>query len=127
MVSNSEQKGKFSYLQQITVEVTDVVDGSLFHARVIGKDNAKIDNAMEHFDVGSAEELEKPVLKGTICAARFSLDKKWYRCRVMGTVGKGAVSVQFIDYGNTEVINAVDGGAMPDLRKLPKNLLAFDP
>ena len=81
---------------------------------------------MEHFDVGSAEELEKPVLKGTICAARFSLDKKWYRCRVIGTVGKGAVSVQFIDYGNTEVINAVDG-AMPDLRKLPKNLLAFDP
>lgn len=81
---------------------------------------------MEHFDVGSAEELEKPVLKGTICSARFSLDKKWYRCRVNGTVAKGAVSVQFIDYGNTEIINAVDG-AMPDLRKLPKNLLAFEP
>lgn len=126
LVASSEQKGKYSYLQEITVEVTDVVDASLFHARVIGKDNAKIDIAMEHFNAASAEELEKPILKGTICAARFSVDKKWYRCRVVGTVAKDAISVQFIDYGNTEVIKAVDG-AITDLRKLPKNLLAFEP
>jgi len=122
----SDQKAKYSYLQEITVEVTDVVDASLFHARVIGKDNAKIDIAMEHFNAAQAEELEKPVLKGTICAARFSADKKWYRCRVVGTVSKDALHVQFIDYGNTEVIKAVDG-ALTDLRKLPKNLLAFEP
>ncbi len=34
MVASLEQKGKFSYWQEITVEDNDVVDGSLFHVRL---------------------------------------------------------------------------------------------
>ncbi len=87
----ADHRAKFSQFQQITVEVTNVVEPSQFYVRIIGKDNAKIDNAMEHFDPNQAEELEKPIMKGTVCAAKFSADNKWYRCKVIGNAGKGSV------------------------------------
>jgi hypothetical protein len=34
VVASLEQNGKFSYWQEITVEVNDVVDGSLLHVRL---------------------------------------------------------------------------------------------
>ena len=81
----------------------------------------RIDDAMEDFDAGSAEELERPIMKGTLCAALFSGDDKWYRVRVLGSSGKGMVDVKFIDYGNQETIKD------SSLRKLPAHLLAFEP
>jgi staphylococcal nuclease domain-containing protein 1 len=107
----------------VTIEVTNVEDATLFHSRVIGKDSAFIDRAMDKFDGKGAAELEKPVLKGTVCAARFSVDNQWYRCRVLGAAGKGELSIQFIDFGNYEKVKS-DG---PDLKKLPQSLLAYEP
>jgi hypothetical protein len=77
---------------------------------------------MDKFDDANAEELEKPIKKGTLCAAINPKDKGWYRARVIGTVGKGLVEVYFIDYGNTETVRQD-----VDLRKLPAHLLAFEP
>ena len=56
--------------------MTNVVDGSSFHVRIIDKKASyvKIDQAMDHFDPKQAEELQKPIIKGTMCAARFSQD-----------------------------------------------------
>jgi len=53
----------------------------------------KIDEAMEKFDADNAEELEKPIKKGTLCAALFSTDNTWYRVRVIGTMAKGLTEV----------------------------------
>ena len=60
-------------------------------------------------------------MKGTLCAALFSADDRWYRVRVMGNAGRGEYDIKFIDYGNTEVLNE------NTLRKLPAHLLAFEP
>ena len=76
---------------------------------------------MEEFDAESAEELERPIMKNTRCAALFSGDDKWYRVKVLGTAGKGNIEVKFIDYGNTETLPEAT------LRKLPAHLLAFEP
>lgn len=77
---------------------------------------------MEKFDADNAEELEKPIKKGTLCAALFANDKTWYRVRVLGTQAKGLTEVQFIDYGNKESVRPD-----MDLRKLPAHLLAYEP
>jgi staphylococcal nuclease domain-containing protein 1 len=123
LVSNKRTESKFKPLEQVTLEVTNVEDATMFHSRVIGKESAHIDRAMDNFDGAGAAELEKPVLKGTICAARFSTDKKWYRCRVLGAAGKGELSIQFIDFGNYEVVKS-EG---KDIKKLPQTLLQFEP
>ncbi|GFU49792.1 RING finger protein 17 [Trichonephila clavipes] len=42
---------------------------------------------------------------GMICAARYSLDKQWYRAKVIGLPGGAKVKVQYVDFGNCEVIH----------------------
>ncbi|GBN92318.1 RING finger protein 17 [Araneus ventricosus] len=42
---------------------------------------------------------------GMVCAAQFSLDKQWYRAKVIGLPGGSKVKVQYVDFGNTEVIH----------------------
>jgi hypothetical protein len=80
---------------------------------------------MEHFDPQSADNLERPINKGTLCAARFSDDGNWYRARLTGPTGgkQGKqYDVQFIDFGNKSQVN-ID----TDTKKLPAHLLAFEP
>lgn len=60
-------------------------------------------------------------MKGTLCAALFSADNLWYRVRVLGSQGRGDIQVEFIDYGNIEIVNE------SILRKLPAHLLAYEP
>lgn len=78
---------------------------------------------MGRFDPAKIEDLEKPVKKGTICAARFKVDDNWYRAKVLTSVGKGDYEVQFIDFGNVEVVSANNG----DLKRLPEGMLKYAP
>ena len=78
---------------------------------------------MNRFNSGLADDLEKPIKKGTICAARFKLDDNWYRARVLQSVSKGDYEVQFIDFGNTDTVNGNTG----DLKRLPESLLQYEP
>jgi len=78
---------------------------------------------MQRFEPSMSEDLEKPIKKGTICAARFSDDDQWYRAKVIQSLGKGEVEVQFIDFGNYEIVNGNQG----DLKRLPEKLLQYEP
>lgn len=40
-----------------------------------------------------------------ICAAQYSVDKQWYRARVLELPGGAQVKVQYVDFGNTEVLH----------------------
>lgn len=117
---------KFSFLEQITVEMTHVVDGRQFYMRVLDKNAsyAKIDKLMSKLDANSAEEIQKPVLKGTLCAVKNRADGKWYRSKVLATLGKGFMQVMFIDYGMVGEVNVDDS---THIRKLPANALQFEP
>jgi staphylococcal nuclease domain-containing protein 1 len=74
--------------------MTDISDASIFYLRIQnGSEYAKIEAEMNRFNPASVDDLEKPIKKGTICAARFSVDRKWYRAKVIGSYGKGEVEV----------------------------------
>jgi hypothetical protein len=60
-------------------------------------------------------------LKGTLCAALNTKDGKWYRAKVLATLGQGQLSVAFIDYGNSHTVNT------ENLRKLHASLLQYEP
>ena len=104
--------------ERIPVMMTDITDASRFYVR-LQNDNQydKIEKEMGKIDFALADDLEKPVKKGTICAARFKLDNHWYRSRVLRSLAKGQHEVQFIDFGNVDVANS------EDLKKLPSALL----
>jgi staphylococcal nuclease domain-containing protein 1 len=64
--------------------MTDITDASRFFVRIVGDNQyTKVEQLMNQFDSSAAEDLEKPIKKGTICAARFKVDGNWYRARVL--------------------------------------------
>ncbi len=63
-----------------------------------------IDKEMAKLDFEGLDQLEKPIRKGTLCAAKYKVDDSWYRARVFQSIGKGDVEVIFMDYGNIEVV-----------------------
>ena len=104
--------------------MTDITDASKFYLRFQnGSDYAKIEFEMNRFNPALHQDLEKPIKKGTICAARFKLDESWYRAKVLHSTGKGDYEVQFIDFGNKDTVN----GSVGDLKRLPENLLQYEP
>jgi len=50
--------------------------------------------------------------------AKFSVDGKWYRARILREL-KNRYEVLFLDYGNRELVG------LNDIRKMPDNLSAL--
>jgi hypothetical protein len=74
----------------IQVEMTDIEDAAHFHVRIQGENNYdKIEEELDEFDPLEEEDLEKPIKKGTLCAAKFATDERWYRASVNKSIGKG--------------------------------------
>lgn len=42
---------------------------------------------------------------GMVCAAQYTVDKQWYRAQVLSLPGGAMVEVQYVDFGNKEVIH----------------------
>ncbi|KAK3749426.1 hypothetical protein RRG08_003275 [Elysia crispata] len=56
---------------------------------------------------------------GAICCAMFTEDDAWYRAKVTATdADKGQVTVRFVDYGNTDTVEADRLTSLPEDLKL---------
>lgn len=50
--------------------------------------------------------------KGDLCASQFSVDRTWYRVRVLSIVSKKA-EISYVDFGNTEFVDVALLAALP--------------
>lgn len=66
-------------------------------------DIEKIDKLQENLQIVASQLPSLTEYKvGVLCIAQYSFDDLWYRAKIID-VGNGVVTIQFIDYGNTEV------------------------
>ncbi|XP_056285951.1 tudor domain-containing protein 1 isoform X2 [Pseudoliparis swirei] len=61
-------------------------------------------NLREHCCQLPAPQNFRPA-PGTVCCARFSEDKQWYRAKVLGYSSEERVCVGYIDFGNSEEVD----------------------
>lgn len=58
-----------------------------------------------------------PFLPGMPCAAQYTVDKRWYRAKIIALPGNRMVEVFYVDYGNQELM------AWDQIRKLKPRFL----
>jgi len=123
---------------QYTVAITEILDGSNFYFQKIGEGTKSLGEMMNVFQSRKwdTETPFEPTEKFTFAAARFSADNLWYRARVTKLIlpetkeeekkeekkdqkdktkpKPEAWEVEYIDYGNKEIVKS------DRLRALPK-------
>lgn len=75
----------------------------------------QIEKNLSTFSPNENNKLVPPFKKGLLCVAKFSIDGKWYRARILREL-KNRYEVLFLDYGNREIVG------LNDIRKMPDNL-----
>ena len=94
--------------ESVDVYVVYTVNPDLFYCQVIKNSSSlsELMTQMNSYYEGLTEvdmTIERPEI-GMPCAAKFSEDDTWYRAEIQ-TPGQMKTEVQFIDYGNSEMIN----------------------
>ena len=107
----------------LDIELSDILDvNSFFVYDTKNKLLERVAEGMkESFDPEKAAKLKAPIRKGTVCAARFSMDGMWYRVKIERNINETMHQVSFIDYGNYEAVSD------EDLRILDKAILGIPP
>ncbi|GFR68044.1 tudor domain-containing protein 1 [Elysia marginata] len=117
-VAKAETSGQNAYISQVDA------DGTFYVQTVAREDDLnamseKLEVALESVTTGDLSVA--PV--GAVCCAKFTEDDAWYRALVTACDGdKGQMSVRFVDYGNTDMVEADRVAVLPEefeLSKLP--------
>ena len=113
LVSNIE---KISLPQgSSNVVVSEIVNLEEFYVQLLttGTVISKVSDILgSYFKSGNPGVLTDPPPVGSLCCAKFSQDKMWYRCEVLA-VNQDMVSVKFVDYGNRDIVPLFDLAACP--------------
>ena len=111
--------------KDIKIRITDEIDLDKFFCNFLpNKTLDKIEEVLADYDDGieTAEKLSPPIKQGTLCAARFPDDDKYYRAVIKKfSKEKNEYQVEFIDYGNIEWVK------LNDLIKLDGKISSFPP
>jgi len=124
-VTSSKKISKFeSKNKEIVFKVTDYQDLLSFNiVQLPNKTLDQINSLLDGYNKGKQKgvSLANPIRKGTLCLAKFSFDKKYYRATVTNTLKDDMYEVQFIDFGTYENV--------PDysLIKIDSSLSLFEP
>ena len=119
-------KGKIEEINKdIKIRITDEIDLDKFYCNFLpNKTLDKIEEVLADYDDGieTGEKLSTPVKQGTLCAAKFPDDDRYYRAVVKKfDKEKNEYQVEFIDYGNLEWVK------LKDLIKLDGKISSLPP
>ncbi|KAK9797436.1 hypothetical protein WJX73_004092 [Symbiochloris irregularis] len=112
--------------ESVSITVTDVTDAAHFYLQMIGEQRTSwIEEQLQSLSLDTAAKPAR-LRQGQQCIARFSVDKRWYRAKVLSAntrdPTKPAYDVSFIDFGNKEA-----GLGADDVREMGEALAAVPP
>ena len=111
--------------KDIKIRITDEIDLDKFYCNFLpNKTLDKIEEVLADYDDGvkKSENLSLPIKNGTLCAAKFPDDDKYYRALIKShNKEKKEFEVEFIDYGNIEKVG------LNDLIKLDGTISSLPP
>lgn len=61
--------------------------------------NLKLDNVVEIYRYSTVQYTS---FSGMPCVAKYSVDGRWYRAKIMDLPGRKEVDVYYVDFGNEE-------------------------
>jgi staphylococcal nuclease domain-containing protein 1 len=125
-IDTSNTVSKFEAIDKdIKIRITDEIDLDKFFCNFLpNKTLEKIEEVLADYDDGieKAERLSPPIKQGTLCAARFPEDDRYYRAVIKKfNKEKNEYQVEFIDYGNIEWVK------LSDLIKLDGKISSLPP
>ena len=111
--------------KDIKIRITEEIDLHKFYCNFLpNKTLDKIEGILSDYDDGIKEpqNLSMPIKNGTLCAAKFPDDNKYYRGLVRRfDKDKKEFEIEFIDYGNIEKVK------LNDLIKLDGEISSLPP
>ncbi|KAM6432550.1 tudor domain-containing protein 6 [Rhynochetos jubatus] len=103
------------------VYVSHVNDPSDFYVQ-LESDEAQLNNISESLNdkMQAGNPCDQLLQAGDLISAVYSVDSLWYRAVVKEKTSDNLISIQYIDYGNTSVINTDQAYRLPeDLSSTP--------
>ena len=103
-------------------------DPSSFYIQ-FSESSADIDTIMTEIEsiypnLGPSDESCSDVTVNSLCCARFEEDQQWYRAIVRKVSPDSLLEVEFVDYGNTQVVALSSVKRLrQELRKLPRQAM----
>ena len=110
--------------KDIKIRITDQIDLDKFYCNFLPNPTLnKIEEILADYDDGikKCEHLSLPIKNGTLCAAKFPDDQKYYRAIIKNMNKEKEFKVEFIDYGNIETVT------LKDLIKLDGEISSIPP
>ena len=122
---NSGEKQFEEINKDIKIRITEEIDLDKFFCNFLpNKTLDKIEQVLADYDDGvkKSDKLSLPIKNGTLCAAKFPDDKKYYRGIIKShNKDKKEYEIEFIDYGNIEKVK------LNDLIKLDGEISSLPP
>lgn len=107
-----------SYMRCIVLEIQGL-DNFYLNSGENEKELSSLTQEIMNFCSQKNSEKEFVPLRGTCCAALYSMDNVWYRANIIGLPNQENVMVEFVDYGNKELVPRVN------IRPLPTQFLTL--
>ncbi|KAL3883135.1 hypothetical protein ACJMK2_029428 [Sinanodonta woodiana] len=116
------KKEKPNHQVEVEVKISEFVSPSDFHVQLASSGRDGLDDLME--SLKEACDKSGPTLttweKDGYCAARYSVDGKWYRAKITKVMHKNLMEVFMVDYGFTDNICSSSLRPLTKILKAPR-------